>query len=129
MYTESEKTVITEIITQKLKDNNLPISNLLGSKSAYASNNKKNLVLFNANIFTDWGKIWWGDIDLTKHYQILETISKEIDVDLYVLYEMDGRFENEDRQDFKNVAVWNTKTGLSGTYTKYFNEQLIRINV
>ena len=51
---------------------------------------------FNGNIFTlEDGKIWWGDIDFTLDQSILQRISNSLQKDLYILYENDGRFENE----------------------------------
>jgi hypothetical protein len=67
-----------------------------GSKSFYREMNPDNVVYFNANIFTlEEGKIWYGDIDFTKDKNILTEISKEINRDLYILRELDGRFGNE----------------------------------
>lgn len=68
---------------------------LLGSKTRYKSKNPKNLVIFNANVCTDDGKIWWGDLDITKSEKNLVELAKTINKTIYVLYEMDGRFENE----------------------------------
>lgn len=99
-----------------------------GSKSTYRKKLPDNLVLFNANIFTEkFGKIFYGDIDLTKDQSALKYISLELNETLYVLNEMDGRFGNENRSDFKNVAIWNTETGLSEEYKNYFCEDLKRI--
>ena len=70
------------------------------SKSAYREMNPDNEVYFNANIFVlGEGKIWYGDIDITKDGEKLKEIAKEIGRDLFVLREMDGRFENEDKTD------------------------------
>jgi hypothetical protein len=55
---------------------------------------------FNSNIFVlGEGKIWYGDIDVTKERDKLENIAKEIGKDLYILREMDGRFGNENLGD------------------------------
>lgn len=71
-----------------------------GSKSGYRKRNPDNVVYFNANIFIlGEGKIWWGDLDLTIDTPLLEEISGEIGKKLYVLSEMDGRFENENADD------------------------------
>ena len=51
--------------------------------------------VFNANIFTEVGKIWYGDLDLIKDVENLRFIAKELGADLYILREMDGRFSNE----------------------------------
>ena len=67
------------------------------SKSGYMKRNPGNEVYFNANIFVlDEGKIWWGDLDLTNDKPLLEKISNECGKKLYILRELDGRFENDD---------------------------------
>jgi len=67
-----------------------------GSKSGYRSMYPDNLVVFNANIVTkNRGKIWHGDLDVTLDYGNLEKIAEALKEDLFILYEMDGRFENE----------------------------------
>jgi len=56
----------------------------------------ENVVYFNANIFTlSEGKIWWGDLDLTAEGETLKSIASSMGEDLFILREMDGRFENE----------------------------------
>lgn len=67
------------------------------SKSGYRDRNPNNLVIFNANVCTKKeGKIWYGDLDITIDQKKLSQLAKEIGQDLHVLYEMDGRFENEE---------------------------------
>lgn len=76
------------------------------SKGQYRYDNPKNLVVFNANIYSpDFGKIWYGDIDLTEKHRELRDLSMEYGTPLYVLYEMDGRFENEDVPALENYVV------------------------
>ena len=66
------------------------------SKSKYREEHLDHVMVFNANVFTESsGKVWWGDLDLTLDGDKLSSIAKEIGEPLYVLYEMDGRFENE----------------------------------
>ena len=66
------------------------------SKTLYRQRYPNNEIVFNANIFTkSSGKIWWGDLDLTLDEEKLKEISKEMGEPLYILREMDGRFENE----------------------------------
>jgi hypothetical protein len=66
------------------------------SKSSYCKRNPNNLVIFNANIVTDpEGKVWHGDLDVTVDQLELEKIAKELKKDLYILYEMDCRFDTE----------------------------------
>jgi hypothetical protein len=67
-----------------------------GSKSLYREANPGNEVFFNANIFTvEDGKIWYGDIDYTKDQKTLEKIATKLERNIYILKELDGRFENE----------------------------------
>ncbi len=68
-----------------------------GSKSGYRQRFPHNLTVFNANLCTESEKIWYGDIDLTFDYEKLEILANAIDEKIYVLYEMDGRFENEEK--------------------------------
>jgi hypothetical protein len=70
------------------------------SKSGYLTIFPENEVYFNANIFVLCeGKIWYGDIDVTKEIEQLENVASEIGRDLYILREMDGRFGNEELSD------------------------------
>ena len=70
---------------------------LSGSKSGYHSTHKDNLVVFNANIILkSKGKIWHGDLDVTLDYENLEKVAEVLEEPLYILGEMDARFENED---------------------------------
>ena len=69
-----------------------------GSKSFYRTQFPKNEVYFNCNIYTaEDGKLWWGDIDYTLDRGKLVSIATEFNKVLYILSEMDGRFENEKR--------------------------------
>ena len=66
-----------------------------GSKSGYLQSYPNNVVVFNSNICTEGGKVWYGDIDITKSKDSLIKLAEALDSTLYVLLEMDGRFENE----------------------------------
>lgn len=70
------------------------------SKSGYVRMNPFNLVVFNSNLVVHLDevpvKIWHGDLDITKDEQKLLSLSAELGRDLYVLYEHDARFENEE---------------------------------
>lgn len=75
------------------------------SKSGYRDRFPDNEVYFNANIFVlGEGKIWYGDIDVTKDKEQLENIAREIGKDLYILREMDGRFGNEELKDSEIIT-------------------------
>lgn len=72
-----------------------------GSKSGYMERNPGNKVVFNANIvIKSRGKVWYGDLDLTKDLEDLRFVAFDLKEPLYVLREMDARFENEN-QSFK----------------------------
>jgi hypothetical protein len=75
------------------------------SKSGYRERNPENLSIFNANICTKNEKIWWGDMDVTKDQNLIGDLAYILNEDLYVLYEMDGRFENEESPKIGNYAV------------------------
>lgn len=70
------------------------------SKSSYREKYPDNEVYFNANIFVlGEGKVWYGDVDVTKDTDSLQNVAREMGKDLYILSEMDGRFENENLDD------------------------------
>ena len=86
---------------------------LSGSKSGYHNQYPNNTVVFNGNIITEKaGKIWYGDIDVTLEFDQLKEIADEIGQDLYILREMDARFENENAgfDYWKENAVTVIKT-------------------
>ena len=75
------------------------------SKSSYRNQFPENEIYFNANIFVlGEGKVWYGDIDITKDKEKLENIASEIGKDLYILREMDGRFGNEELKDSEIIT-------------------------
>lgn len=83
------------------------------SKTAYREMNPNNFVVFNANIVVpSKGKIWYGDLDITKDSDTLKKISEEINEPIYVLKEMDARFENENDEidELVKRAVWSTNS-------------------
>lgn len=83
-----------------------------GSKSGYLNHYPKNLAVFNANICTkNEGKIWYGDIDLTLDRDKLSELAKSLENEVYVLYEMDARFENEASPKLENAVVVFKKDG------------------
>ncbi len=83
------------------------------SKSSYRDKHPDNIVVFNANICVGLEKIWFGDIDVTLSKDKLIEISKEINDVVFVLSEMDGRFENENEPRINNYIV---KFNPDGTY-------------
>jgi hypothetical protein len=65
------------------------------SKSGYRRAHPDNAAIFNANVCLAAGKIWHGDLDLTLDEQQLLDLAARVGQTTYVLYEQDGRFENE----------------------------------
>ena len=82
-----------------------------GSKMFYREEHPDDLIVFNANVLMPgYGKIWYGDLNLTEDYLVLREIAQNLNTDLYVLWEMDGRFgeENKPFDELIDKAVWNT---------------------
>ena len=65
------------------------------SKSGYLGMFPDNEVVFNANICTESGKIWFGDLDITRDKAKLRVLADALGERVYVLREMDARFNNE----------------------------------
>ena len=73
------------------------------------------ICIWNANaVIKSQGKIWYGDINLTKEGKKLKKISKEIGEPIYILREMDCRFDTERCliDTLIKKAVWSTEDGL-----------------
>ena len=82
-----------------------------GSKSFYRKEYLDDLIVFNANVLMpNYGKVWYGDLNITQDYIILKSIADSLDTTLYVLWEMDGRFgeENKSIDGLIEKSVWNT---------------------
>jgi len=98
------------------------------SKSNYIKANKFNVVAFNANMCIAGEKIWHGDLDITKDVIALSNIAKIAGETIYILNEMDARFENE--EDFNiNSAIaifhadgyYNLNKRLESAYPSFIN--------
>ena len=79
------------------------------SGSKYAP--KGHVCVWNANIVTkSQGKVWFGDVDITKDGHLLKDVAAESGEPLYVLREMDCRFDTASDPIDKLIskAVWNT---------------------
>ena len=89
--------------------NGLPMGRMLTfSKSIYLEENPENLIVFNANILTEkQGKIWFGDLDVTKDFNKLKEVADTLNENLYILRESDARFgkENEPIENLLCKAV------------------------
>lgn len=98
-----------------------------GSKSGYSSSHPKNFAIFNANLCTAEGKIWFGDIDVTLSKEALIRLASELNKTIYVLYEHDGRFDNEASPKIDKAAVWFNPDGtfeMSDRDKKYYGDSL-----
>ena len=83
-----------------------------GSKVDYNSEHRDDLIIFNANVLMpNYGKVWYGDLNLTEDYKTLKKISESLNTTLYILWEMDARFGKEDKpiDELLGKAVWNTE--------------------
>jgi len=77
------------------------------SKSEYLFNNPGNKIIFNANVCTkDHGKLWYGDLDLTKDTPALKKFAEHIEHDLYVFRELDFCFDKQDWDKVDTIIPW-----------------------
>ena len=84
---------------------------LAGAKWDYTEEHEGDLIVFNANVLmSGYGKVWYGDLNLTEDYKTLKKISESLNTTLYILWEMDARFGKEDKpiDELIGKAVWNT---------------------
>ena len=98
-----------------------------GSKSLYRSNHPDHVVIFNANVFTkEDGKIWYGDIDLTLDEQRLKRLGYELEKEVFLLQEMEGRFENEEKvgDQVEQSAMWSTIRGPMNFMAEYCSRNI-----
>ena len=118
-----------EKLLEELKSNGFFLGRMIsGSKSLYRRKYPRNLVVFNGNIFVEnIGKVWWGDLDLTKDQKLLKEISNHLNVTLYVLNEMNGRFDNENNPNFKNMFIWNSEVGLDDMFKEYYSTKALKL--
>lgn len=95
----------TDLIVEKVGR----LDNLISwSKSGYSRNKPKNLAVFNSNIVINGEKVWYGDIDLSLSKNSLQSIAKQENVDIFVIYERDGRWDNEDNPKIdRPVAIYH----------------------
>ena len=94
----------------------------LGSKSGYYRSHRNNQFVANANVFSQDGKLWWGDLDLRVHASVLERVAKQLNRRLFVLWEMDGRFGREERpiEEVLADAIWHTGGKRRVAWEQYY---------
>jgi len=100
---------------------------ICGSKTGYRQVYPSNMVFFNSNICVMNGKkpvkVWWGDIDVTFSRNLIKKIAVETKHDIYILREMDGRFENEKKPLIKEFVYRANSDGteeLGKTVKEYY---------
>jgi len=99
-----------------------------GVKWEYTEQHPDDLIVFNANVLMPgYGKVWYGDLNLTEDYKTLKKIAESLNTDLYVLWEMDARFGEEMKplNELLDKAVWNTTedTPTKEWYKKKMNKK------
>ena len=104
--------MIVEGIQQYFESHSLYVARIIGgSKTGYCTEYPDDLIVFNANVLIpDYGKVWYGDLNLTQDYILLKSIAESLNTTLYVLWESDGRFGEEDKpiDELIKKSVWNT---------------------
>ena len=59
---------------------------LSGTKWGYQEEHPEDLIVYNANVLMkDMGKVWYGDLNLTKDYIVLKSIAHSLDT-TYIYY-------------------------------------------
>lgn len=108
---------LTELVIKQLGWSGRMLS---GSKSGYSQQYPDNVPVFNANIIArvksdsvmfagaEYVKIWYGDVDLTIDEKSLDDLAAESGCEIYLLREMDGRFENEDKPNIDRFVYKTT---------------------
>ena len=89
---------------------------LSGSKNAPKSKFGTHLVVWNSNIVVEgYGKVWYGDFDITRDEKILQAVARDLGRRIYVLREMDGRFENDKSPKIERaIYVTDGDVGMIG---------------
>ena len=104
--------MIVEDIQQYFESHSLYVARMIGgSKMGYRTEHPDDLIVFNANVLMPgYGKVWYGDLNLTQDYILLKSIAESLDTTLYILWESDGRFGEERKpiDELIKKSVWNT---------------------
>ena len=106
-----------------------------GAKWEYTDKHRGDLIVFNANVsMPGYGKVWYGDLNLTEDYEVLKNIGKTLNSTLYILWESDARFGEESKplNELLDKAVWNTSIKEKPTsvwYKKQMDEKYEKIRL
>lgn len=93
------------------EEEGLSFGRCFGSKSAYRQKHSTCVFEPNSNVFClEAGKLWWGDLDLAVDDDALNRVAARLGCRLYVLEELEGRFENTNRSRvlIPRKAVWKS---------------------
>ena len=89
------------------------------SKSGYREAYPRHLAVFNSNVCFSGGKVWWGDVDLTIDEPSLEALAARTGETVYVLYELDGRFQHEPDPLLERAVYSVTPDGHTRFWPQY----------
>lgn len=97
----------------------LEAQDILGYPGAMLSGSKTSppgeTVVWNANVVMEKDgalrKVWFGDLNLTRRKDDLLKLAQTLDAAVYVLYEMDARFEFEQAPRIDNYRYLVTPDG------------------
>src|SRR5690349_12961001 len=92
------------------------------SKSGYEARHPGHVCVFNANVCLDDRKVWWGDLDITTDEPKLLHLAATTGAIVYVLYERDGRFQQEAQPQLDDAVYSATPSG----HTRYQHAYLER---
>ena len=74
---------------------------------------KGHVCVFNANVCSkSRGKFWYGDLDLTADERDLRSLAEKLGEEIYVLREMDARFDTEDAPRFEKAVARISPDGI-----------------
>lgn len=97
---------------------------IFGSKSGYHSSNPTHVYIPNANICTqEHGKVWYGDIDITRDDKILKKLASEVGAPLYIFYELDARWKNPNFAEALFKITSKEIILVKAGYEEYFQQK------
>jgi hypothetical protein len=98
---------------------------IAANKGDYCKEHQGDLVIFNANIITKtYGKIWYGDLNITHDFDNLKNVADQLKEDLYILVEGEARFGYEKRP----IEILIAKARTVINCNKYIKEKKSKSN-
>jgi len=96
-------------------------------KQAAKTKGREHLAVFNANLVVKgFGKVWFGDIDITRDEEKIKKVALGFKSIVYVLREMDARFEHENSPQLQNAAY--STDGVTGSIGQSYSQYYERVN-